>query len=362
MSSFILMNGDKEITRFDCTGDWIDEDREWIRRRLHPYGRSNITRTLKSARLPDLESYLKVTRAISLNDTLWVNECENPTEWEKINPYKNKLSKVVSESVLLYNYTGGDFRKPSPEYQTSGMFDKCWRNIGDNIYLVKIGMERYTDIVGNEPYSEVLSYQVAKAMGMTNAVEYSIKEEYTSMLSKQSVGNCSLCRLFTSEECGFIPMEHTKFGKMYITDIYNHLESFDRRKLLEMLLLDSVILNIDRHYGNFGIMVDNSNFKYLGLAPIFDNNVALIPRISIRDRDKAELWGDIRDQHPKTMECSFIEQGKAAVNADRSLLNNLKRLKDFEFDILGMKHFSKNRADFLSRLVQYQARKIGELR
>lgn len=365
MTDFILMNGDKKLAKFSCDGDVVDgikKDSQWVLKRLPPYGRANINKLLRCAKLYDLESYLKVAKAISLNDTLWVNDCSNLTEWGKINPYKNRLSRVVSEVALIYNYTGGELRSPSPEYQTSGMFDKCWRRIGGDIYLIKLGTEKYTDITGNEPYSEVLSYQVAKAMGLDNITEYTIMEDYKSSRSRQIVGNCSSCKMFTSEEHGFLPIEHTKFGRMYITDIYNHLGDKDKRKLLEMLLLDSVILNIDRHTGNFGMMIDNSNLRYLGLAPIFDNNVALIPRISIRDREKEELWGEIRCQHPKTMENTFIGQGRSAVNADRSLLNNLKRLKDFEFDISGMKHFSKNRADFLSRLVQYQARKIGELR
>lgn len=365
MTNFILMNGNRRLAKFSCDGDKINgiaDDNLWITRRLPPYGRANINKLLKCAKLYDLESYLKVAKAISLNDTLWVNDCSSPTEWARINPYKNRLSRVVSEVALIYNYTGGDLRSPSPEYQTSGMFDKCWRRIDGDIYLIKLGGEKYTDITGNEPYSEVLSYQVAKAMGLTNITEYTIKEDYKSSTLHQVIGNCSSCKMFTSEECGFLPIEHTKFRGMYITEMFKHIGRSDKRRLLEMLILDSVILNIDRHDGNFGLMIDNSSFEYLGLAPIFDNNVALIPRIPIRDRDKAELWADLNAQKPKTMEMSFIKQGREAVNADRSLLNNLKRLKDFEFDLSGMSHFSKERADFLSRLVQYQAKKIGELR
>lgn len=40
-----------------------------------------------------------------------------------------------------------------------------------------------------------------------------------------------------------------------------------------MCLLDAIILNIDRHDGNFGYLVDNDKHTIVGMAPIFDNNL-----------------------------------------------------------------------------------------
>ena len=45
-----------------------------------------------------------------------------------------------------------------------------------------------------------------------------------------------------------------------------------------MLFLDTICANPDRHTFNFGLLRDSDNGKILGLAPNFDNNMALISR------------------------------------------------------------------------------------
>jgi hypothetical protein len=39
----------------------------------------------------------------------------------------------------------------------------------------------------------------------------------------------------------------------------------------DMLVFDALIYNTDRHYGNFGVLRDNSDGKIIAPAPIFDN-------------------------------------------------------------------------------------------
>ena len=45
-----------------------------------------------------------------------------------------------------------------------------------------------------------------------------------------------------------------------------------------MLFLDTICANPDRHTFNFGVLRDADNGEILGLAPNFDNNMALISR------------------------------------------------------------------------------------
>jgi hypothetical protein len=47
---------------------------------------------------------------------------------------------------------------------------------------------------------------------------------------------------------------------------------------VRMLFLDTICANPDRHTFNFGILRDVDTGKVLGLAPNFDNNMALISR------------------------------------------------------------------------------------
>lgn len=43
-----------------------------------------------------------------------------------------------------------------------------------------------------------------------------------------------------------------------------------------MLVFDAVILNEDRHFGNFGLLVDSHTNKIIAPAPIFDNGYSLL--------------------------------------------------------------------------------------
>ena len=39
-----------------------------------------------------------------------------------------------------------------------------------------------------------------------------------------------------------------------------------------MCVLDALILNPDRHYGNFGVLFDTETVQILCMAPVFDND------------------------------------------------------------------------------------------
>jgi len=45
--------------------------------------------------------------------------------------------------------------------------------------------------------------------------------------------------------------------------------------LEQMMLLDYLILNHDRHFKNFGILRDSQTLKIIGAAPVFDNGSSL---------------------------------------------------------------------------------------
>ena len=44
-----------------------------------------------------------------------------------------------------------------------------------------------------------------------------------------------------------------------------------------MLVLDALVLNTDRHAGNYGMLFDTDTMQVSGMAPVFDHNQALLP-------------------------------------------------------------------------------------
>jgi len=47
------------------------------------------------------------------------------------------------------------------------------------------------------------------------------------------------------------------------------------KALHDMLIFDAVVCNTDRHFGNFGFLVDNETNEIVAPAPLFDHGNAL---------------------------------------------------------------------------------------
>ena len=48
------------------------------------------------------------------------------------------------------------------------------------------------------------------------------------------------------------------------------------RGAFQRMVLDAVILNIDRHLGNFGVLFDTDTMEIQTMAPVFDNSRSLL--------------------------------------------------------------------------------------
>lgn len=83
----------------------------------------------------------------------------------------------------------------------TGSYDKKWKRINGNIYLIKTGGESYDD---REVFSEFYAYQIAKILKIQSlCTEYSLIKSVFS--GEERIA--TKCKLFTSETDGFIPVE-----------------------------------------------------------------------------------------------------------------------------------------------------------
>lgn len=60
-----------------------------------------------------------------------------------------------------------------------------------------------------------------------------------------------------------------------VRDYYKRLGPKFIEALNEMIVFDAIICNNDRHFGNFGLLVDNDTNKIAGPAPLFDHGNSL---------------------------------------------------------------------------------------
>ena len=115
---------------------------------------------------------------------------------------------------------------------------------------------------------DALSAQIAERMGL-NHVRYNLVKWKNILASK--------CKLFTDIDTSYIPIGHIvkNGGLSACLDFFAAISSQALDDIKSMLVFDAVIYNEDRHFGNFGVLMDSHSCTILNAAPIFDNGVSL---------------------------------------------------------------------------------------
>lgn len=358
---YILMNKDKPIASLYVSNSsvfiseiignipsYIGNINNWISNRAVIIGRDNLVRMAKIAGISTEPEFLTISKAISINDTFWVNDTLNPTTWDKINPYRNRISRIMAEMAIngIEIYRNQNLRSPSPQYRIDGSIDKCVKRESDGkIYLYKTAGEKWSDLAGCRPYCEYYSSEYEKKLELSNFVDYKIK------ISKTEEGYYKpyvYSEIFTDENRGLLQIGDSKYNRLTIKELYDIIPSKMQLQLKEMALLDSIILNPDRHSGNYGFFVNNDTYKILGWTPIYDNDCSLGALTSIQNKNREDAFIEVKtNTYPKLGLGDYDQQARWALT--RELRDKLMRLGDVSFEPLP--GFSKERLDFIEYIV-----------
>lgn len=315
---------------------------KWLKRRTIPGNRAYVQNFLAKIGLneKDTKGIIDFCKGLSLNDCYWVVEEDFDGTFAKNNLFDNRFSNVLSHMA----FTGyGSFQKTSlrssPEFTTNGMLAKCWRRVDGKIVLYKSGTEGFANS-GNEPYCEFYAYQIAEAMGI-NAIKYG--------LSKWKGKLCSTCELFTSKGYSFIPIGGLvkEGGIKAVIEYYKSLGDEYYDAFVDMIVFDAVILNTDRHFGNFGFMVDNRTNKICSPAPLFDHGLSLL---TYAMDDDLEDWESYAKTCVPATYSDFVELAKKLIG--HSQKEKLRRLINFKFKKHPRYNWKNNRLRTIEQLLQ----------
>lgn len=165
----------------------------------------------------------------------------------------------------------------------------------------------------------------------------------------------SKCPLFTDERMGFAKAGAVFCGEKHtipeLLVFFERIGSGDAFR--RMCVLDAVILNTDRHYGNFGVLFDTDTLEIQKIAPVFDHNRSLLPELD-NDQLAAPEWY-LRHYKPKLGQ-DFLCNARGLLTDD--IRRDLTELKDFTFQQHPRIHAEQTRLDALSKIVQEQIRLI----
>ena len=262
---------------------------KWLRSRIVPKNREYVDALLAKSGLShsDTRGILRVCRGLSLNDSYWVVEEDFDGSYDDYNLFEHDFVKVLS----LIAYTGyGSTRarqfSSSPEFTTSGMLRKGWRRKNGKVLLYKGGTSGAAN-AGNEPYSEYYASQIAERMGLKHV---------TYGLSKWKHCLCSTCELFCDIHHSFVPI-YRFVDNATLRTVADYLRSLGEsyyEPFVDMLIFDALIYNEDRHFGNFGLMVDNHTNRPCAYAPLFDHGLSLFNYAMPDDLDDLDAYAKTR--------------------------------------------------------------------
>jgi hypothetical protein len=294
---------------------------------------------------------IKVSKGLSLNDCYWIVEEGFEGTFAKYNLYDNRFSQILAN--IAFTGYGSSVRSSlmsSPEFTTNGMLPKCWRRNNGKILLYKGGTSGASN-TGMEPYSEYYAAQVAQAMGI-NAIPYN--------LSKWKGELCSYCELFTSKDYSFVPVGRiVKTGGMpAVRAYYEKLGKKYVAALNDMLVLDALIYNTDRHYGNFGFLVDNKTNKIAAPAPLFDHGNSLFNFAGSDDLESYEKLSQYADTLLPCVYDDYVGEAKAVLTKVHK--DKLRGLLNFKFKKHPRYNLPDERLKYLEKKVQERARLLLE--
>ena len=373
---YVLKNKDMDVLKFEVVSNlrdpevniiWFNHDQKallpldlkanndslarWLKNRTIPRNRAFVNAFLAKCGLSINRpmDIISVSKGLSLNDCFWVVPEDFDGTFEENNLYDNPFNTILS--YIAFTGTGSSARTSlhsSPEFTTNGMLPKCWRRLKGKVMLFKGGTTGAAN-TGNEPYSEFYAAQVAEQMGL-NHVPYT--------LGKWKGIICSVCELFTSKEYSYIPVGRfvTSGGFEAVIEYYRNLGDRFYNEFVDMIVFDSVVCNTDRHYGNFGFLVDNNSNQIAAPAPLFDHGNALFNLAGLACwMDEKELEEYIAALQPAVYD-DFIATAKELMGERQR--EQLRHLLTFQFNPHHTYNLPARRRKLIEKQIQKRARQL----
>ncbi|MCI9342638.1 MAG: hypothetical protein HFI01_06590 [Lachnospiraceae bacterium] len=198
---------------------------------------------------------------------------ENSTvSWQEINFFENNFSEDIGD--VLFGKAGKkpDFDFQSPDNTSDGCLKKRWKLIEGKRCLIKAGSNPFLQ----QPFNEVIATSVMERLNIPHVsytlfwdgdIPYSVCEDFvtanTELVSAWQV-------MQTQKRDNDVSVYRHYLNCCEALEVPEIAHSLD-----QMLILDYLIANEDRHQGNFGLLRNVDTLAWIGAAPVFDSGSSL---------------------------------------------------------------------------------------
>lgn len=253
------------------------EFNKWWKNRQIPASRKGFKEVLHNSNVYDKDNFdLLDAKAygLSLSDQYWVKGVEEEISWESINFFDNEFSEDIGKILFNGGKTALNLNLNTPDMTSNGNYEKRWKIIDGERYLLKAGSKIYNQ----EPFNELIATKLyERLLNKDEYVEYSVIFDDDKAISK--------CKNFITKDTELVPAWKINEYYEFLDDedkythyirCLNNLGIKDAETLTDkMIVCDYIIANKDRHFNNFGVIRDVNTLKFIGVAPIFDNGCSL---------------------------------------------------------------------------------------
>ena len=237
----------------------------WCANRIMPSNRQYADIILKSLSMTSKKpaQIALQCHCLSLTDVYWVCTSNESITFKEINLYDNYSENLLIDASLLgKQVTLQSLKGIEKDLSTDGCFPKAW--IGNTL------------LKGGNPIAvknEILASKICQCF-QCNQVIYE-EGRYKGEL-------VSISNLFTSKRYSIVSKEvFDIYAINHDIDSIKYILSLDAYSYYMMNILDYLIGNTDRHWGNWGFLIDNQTNTPISLHPLMDFNQAFTAYDSI---------------------------------------------------------------------------------
>jgi hypothetical protein len=253
---------------------------KWISRRGLPDSRKDKQSIKKQFNVDDLHILAIQAKGLNLTDHYWLHQTDNNLKWKDVNYFDNSFDKTKTGNNFLLGIDESVERQ-SPNVCVDGSIEKRWIIRDGERYLLKGSRYRRQQ----EPFNERIASMALDLFGI-NHVHYNLKRTDDNTPYSECKCMCNRDIEFINAYCILNKYNYTEKDtyEIFLSACKENNITDVKEKIDEMMALDFLIGNEDRHKGNFGILRNSETLQWITVAPLFDNGNSLF-----FDRDDEEL-------------------------------------------------------------------------
>ena len=204
---------------------------------------------------------------LSLTDVYWIRLNRENISFSDLSLFRHSLSGAFADVCLngkALTVQNAELMKPNDaagDISTQGVAPKAWIRENGTFYLLKNGEERDVE-------AELLASKIARCFRV-ESVAYEPSEFEGKAVSRS--------RIITSEEQSLVPMEAVE---LFCVNHDLNRDAFVLKKdayaYHMMNVIDYLVGNTDRHWGNWGFLVSNDTNRLEKLYPLMDFNKSFL--------------------------------------------------------------------------------------